>query len=69
LRLAAKSLQLTSAVTTQDLLPITKSFFLRPKLPEVKARIEGLIACTLKRMLARERFDAVHDLAIPSFTP
>jgi len=44
---------------------LVEPFFERPKLPEVKARIEGLIGCMLGRMLARESFDAVHDLAIP----
>lgn len=44
---------------------IVEPFFLRPKQPEVKAKIEGLIECTLRRMLARGTFDAVHDLAIP----
>ena len=44
---------------------LVEPFFERPKLPEVKARIDGLIGCMLARMLARESFDAVHDLAIP----
>lgn len=44
---------------------LVEPFFLRPRDPEVKAKIEGLIGCFLKQMLARGRFDAVHDLAIP----
>ena len=44
---------------------LVEPFFPRPKDPEVKAKIEGLIGCFLKQMLARGRFDAVHDLAIP----
>jgi cytochrome P450 len=44
---------------------IVEPFFLRPKQPDVKAKIEGLIGCMLGRMIARESFDAVHDLAIP----
>ena len=44
---------------------LVEPFFLRPKQPEVKAKIDGLIGCMLGRMLERERFDAVHDLAIP----
>jgi len=44
---------------------LVEPFFERPKQPEVKARIEGLIGCMLRRMLSRESFDAVHDLAIP----
>ena len=44
---------------------LVEPFFLRPKDPEVKAKIEGLIGCFLRQMLARGRFDAVHDLAIP----
>lgn len=44
---------------------IVEPFFLRPKLPEVKARIEGLIGCMLHRAMAQGSFDAVHDLAIP----
>ena len=44
---------------------IVEPFFLRPKLPEVNAKIEGLIGCMLRRALARGTFEAVHDLAIP----
>ena len=44
---------------------LVEPFFERPKLPEVKAKIEGLIGCMLRRVLARGSFDAVHDLAIP----
>ncbi len=44
---------------------IVEPFFLRPKLTEVKARIEGLIGFILHRAMARGAFDAVHDLAIP----
>jgi cytochrome P450 len=44
---------------------LVEPFFERPKQPEVKAKIEGLIGCMLRRMLSRESFDAVHDLAIP----
>lgn len=44
---------------------LVEPFFLRPKQPEVKARIGGLIGCMLRRMIARGTFDAVHDLAIP----
>ncbi len=44
---------------------LVEPFFQRPREPEVKAKIEGLITCFLKQMLARGTFDAVHDLAIP----
>jgi cytochrome P450 len=44
---------------------IVEPFFLRPKQPEVKAKIDGLIGCMLRRVIARDSFDAVHDLAIP----
>lgn len=44
---------------------IVEPFFLRPKLPEVRDKIEGLIGCTLRRMIAKGTFDAVYDLAIP----
>ncbi|MEX1118774.1 MAG: cytochrome P450 [Terrimicrobiaceae bacterium] len=44
---------------------LVEPFFLRPKLPEVRAKIEGLIGCLLQRMIARDSFEAVHDFAIP----
>lgn len=44
---------------------IVEPFFLRPKEPEVKAKIEGLIGCMLQQAMAGGAFDAVHDLAIP----
>ena len=44
---------------------IVEPFFLRPKLPEVNAKIEGLIGCMLRRAVARGTFEAVHDIAIP----
>ena len=44
---------------------IVEPFFLRPKLPEVKARIDCLIGCLLGQAVARGTFEAVHDLAIP----
>lgn len=44
---------------------LVEPFFLRPKQPEVKAKIEGLIGCMLRRMIATGTFDAVLDLAIP----
>ena len=44
---------------------LVEPFFLRPKQPEVKAKIDDLIGRMLGKMLARERFDAVHDLAVP----
>ena len=44
---------------------IVEPFFLRPKEPEVKSKIEGLIGCMLQRAIARGAFDTVQDLAIP----
>jgi len=44
---------------------LVEPFFLRPKQPEVKEKIEGLISCMLNRMIVRDSFEAVHDLAIP----
>jgi cytochrome P450 len=44
---------------------IVEPFFLRPKQPEVKAKIEGLVECMIKKILIRGTFDAVYELAIP----
>ncbi len=44
---------------------IVEPFFLRPKLPEVKLKIDELIRRVLHQATTRGSFDAVHDLAIP----
>lgn len=44
---------------------LVEPFFLRPKQPEVKSKIEGLVGCMLKRAMSRGAYDAVGDLAIP----
>ena len=44
---------------------IVEPFFLRPKLPEVKAKIEGLIGCLLRQIVKRGTVDVVQDFAIP----
>ena len=48
-----------------DYRKIVEPFFLRPKQLEVKAKIEGLIGCFIRRMIQRPSFDAVLDFAIP----
>lgn len=44
---------------------IVEPFFQRPKLPEVKAKIETLIARMIQQVVTNDTFDAVHDFAIP----
>ena len=40
-------------------------FFNRAKTPEVIGKVESLVGTTIDQLLDLERFDAVHDLALP----
>ena len=48
-----------------DYRKLVEPFFLRPKQPEVQAKIDRLIERLIAKMLEREQFDAVRDFAIP----
>lgn len=44
---------------------IAEPFFLRPKLPEMIAKVEGLVDQLLREAMARDAIEVVHGLALP----